>query len=284
VKCVILPLFYDYYYYDMSKPSITLIKLGGAIITDKEKPMTLRPEVLSRLVKEVAQARIANPDDLLIVGHGAGSFAHYPATQYKTIEGFINKESVFGMAKVQDVAAQLNRIVVGQFLAVETPAVSVAPSSSILASNHQAKTFCGEICEEYLNKKLLPVTYGDVLVDEVKGCTVWSTEEVLSFLAQHLVKRGWQIKQIIHVTEVEGFYDTKHSVVSHISSQIWPDLQHALTATKGFDVTGGMGLKIEESLKLAQLGIQSRIISGLVPDRLYKALTNEEILGTVIYD
>ncbi len=268
----------------MSTPSITLIKLGGSIITDKEKPMALRAELLRRLVAEIVKAKTALPDELFLVGHGSGSFAHPPAAKYQTMDGFKDSESVYGMAVVQDVAAQLNRIVVEQFLKLGQPAVTLAASNMVLSSNRIAQTFCGDVCEEYLKKQLLPITYGDVLVDVVKGCTVWSTEEVLAFLGQELVKRKWQVKQIIHVAEVEGFYDVNKNVVPHISSQNWPDLQHALTETKGFDVTGGMGLKVEESLKLAKLGIQSRIISGLAPDRLYQILMNQSVKGTVIYD
>ncbi len=268
----------------MFTPSITLIKLGGSIITDKEKPMSLRRELLERLVQEIVRAKAALPDQLFMIGHGSGSFAHPPAARYHTMDGFINEESVYGMAVVQDVAAQLNRIVVQAFLKAGQPAVTLAASNMVLSSNRIAQTFCGDICEEYLRKKLLPITYGDVLIDVIKGCTVWSTEEVLAFLAAELVKRSWSVKQIIHVAEVDGFYDTAKQVVPHISSQNWPSLKHALIATKGFDVTGGMGLKVEESLKLAKIGIQSRIISGLVPDRLYQVLINQETIGTLIYD
>lgn len=266
----------------MSK-SVTLIKLGGSIITDKEKPMTLRPTVLSRLVQEITRARDEHPDELFIIGHGSGSFAHHPATKYQTMSGFVHEESRFGMAVVQDVAAQLNRIVVKEFLAFHVPAVSIAASNTVVTANRNADSFCGDVCEEYLVQDLLPVTFGDVIIDTKLGCTIWSTEEVLAFFGEQLTKKGWSVKQIIHVTEVDGFYDTEHNVVPKISAENWPSLQQALTATKGFDVTGGMGLKVEESLKLAKWGVQSKIISGLVPDRLYQTIIGEETLGTVIY-
>jgi len=267
----------------MSK-SVTLIKLGGAVITDKEKPMSLRQDVLTRLVAEIAKAHKEHPEELLIVGHGSGSFGHHPAAQFHTMDGFVNDKSRIGMAIVQDVAAQLNRIVVKEFLKLEIPAVSVAPSNTVLVADKKPMHFCGDVCEEYLKQDLLPVTYGDVIVDSVKGCTIWSTEQVLAYFAEHFAKHGWKVKQIIHVTEVEGFYDSGKKVVPKISSENWPSLQSALTATKGFDVTGGMGLKVEESLKLAKWGVQSKIISGLVPDRLYKNLIGEETVGTTIYD
>lgn len=266
----------------MSK-NVTLIKLGGAIITDKEHAMTLRHDILGRLVSEISRARQTHPDDLIIVSHGQGSFAHYPATQYQTMKGFIHDQSRIGMAKTQDVAAQLNRIVVSEFIKQDIPAVTLAPSNTVLTSKRKAAHFCGEICEEYLTQDMLPITYGDVLVDAEMGCTIWSAEEVLAGFAQYLTQQGWTVKQIIHVTEVDGFYDTEKKIVPKISKENWPSLQSALTATKGFDVTGGMGLKVEESLKLAEWGIESKIISGLVPNRLYQNIIGEETIGTVIH-
>ena len=151
---------------------VTLIKLGGSIITNKEIPMSLRQATLSRLVGEIAQAKKRLKDELFVVGHGQGSFAHVPATQYKTMGGFINEESPYGMAIVQDSAAQLNRLVVHEFLRHEIPAVSFYASNTILTKKRQAQNFCSEVLFEYLDKGLLPVTCGDVLVDQAQGCTI----------------------------------------------------------------------------------------------------------------
>ena len=98
------------------KKNLTLIKLGGSIITDKEVFMSLRKATLSRLVGEIASARQENPQQMLIIGHGQGGFAHVPATKYQTMAGFINEESRLGMAVVQDTAATLNRLVVHEFI------------------------------------------------------------------------------------------------------------------------------------------------------------------------
>ena len=81
--------------------NLILIKLGGSVITDKEIPMSLRKNILTRLVGEIARAKQENPDQLLIVGHGQGSFAHVPASKYQTMAGFINEESLLGMAIVK---------------------------------------------------------------------------------------------------------------------------------------------------------------------------------------
>lgn len=267
----------------MHKLPVTLIKLGGSVITNKDIPMSLREDVLSRLVEEIAQAwKKTQGKQLFVVGHGQGSFAHVPAHKYKTMQGFINDESRFGMAVVQDNAAQLNRIVVHEFIRHQIPAVSLYPSNSLVTKDRTADSYCTDVFEEYVKQGLFPITGGDVIVDRGQGCTIWSTEEVLAFFAREFVKKGWEIAQIIHVTEVDGFLNDKKQVVPEITSETWPEVKKALTKTKGFDVTGGMGLKVEESLELAKLGISSRIISGLEPQNLYNTLIGKNSTGTHI--
>jgi isopentenyl phosphate kinase len=264
------------------KKQLTLIKLGGSIITNKDIPMSLRKDVLTRLVDEITRAYQKNKDELFIVGHGQGSYAHVPAQEYKTMDGFINENSRFGMAVVQDNAAQLNRIVVHELIKHHVPAVSLYPSNSIITKNRKPYHACTQVLEQYLESGMVPVTGGDVIADSAQGCTIWSTEEVLAFFAQHLAKKDWKIKHIIHVTEVPGFLDHEGLLVEQITPAMWQQYQSAVKKTKGFDVTGGMSLKIEESLLLTQLGIESKIISGLESNNLYNTLTDRNWVGTRI--
>jgi isopentenyl phosphate kinase len=262
--------------------NVTLIKLGGSIITNKEIPMQVREDVLKRLIKEIAKARAEQPEMLFIVGHGQGSFGHVPASKYKTINGFIDDESVYGMAIVQDSAAQLNRIVVHAFLEAGLPAVSLYASNSLVTKNRKSDSYFIDVFEEYISHGLFPITGGDVIVDRGQGCTIWSTEEVLAFFAAEFQKRNWNVQQIVHVTEVDGVYDADQKVIAEVTAENWPEVQKAIGGTKGFDVTGGMNLKITESLTLAKSGIASKILSGLKTNNLYNALSQKEWIGTTI--
>lgn len=264
----------------MSTP-ITLIKLGGSIITNKEVPMMVREDVLHRLVQEIAQFR-KETGKLCIVGHGQGSFAHAPALRYKTMEGFVHKESPMGMAITQDSAAQLNRIVVRQFLSEQIPAVSFLFSNSMVLEAKKARHWCGEVLLQYLEKGLVPVTGGDVIVDAKQGCTIWSTEQVLAYLAEELPKSGYTVEKVIHVAEVDGVLDASGQVIPEINRHSSEHVKKLITGTKGFDVTGGMWHKIEESLQLANHHIQSVILSGMEKDNLYNCLMNKAYRGTLI--
>ena len=259
---------------------IIFIKLGGSVITNKEVPMMVRERSLRRLVGEISRA-VAQTDKIFIIGHGSGSFAHAPALRYKTKSGFVNGESKMGMAVTQDSAARLNRIVVESFLAADLPAVSFAFSSTLVTKNEQQQSWDGRVLEQYLEKGLLQVTYGDMIVDSQQGCTIWSTEKIFSFLVKWLQgETEYIVKQIIHVNGVDGVLDHDGKVIPEISQSNASEVKKMMTKTKGFDVTGGMWHKIEESLKLAEQGIESHIISGLKKDNLYHVSTDQKYKGT----
>jgi isopentenyl phosphate kinase len=266
----------------MKQKPITLIKLGGSVITNKDIPMSMKNGYLASLVKQIQRAMTEFPEKQFVVGHGSGSFGHVPAERYQTLKGFVNEESRLGMAIVQDAAAQLNRKVVYEFIKNDVPAVTFAPSNTLIVENHQEKEQFFQLLETYLEKDLFPVTYGDVVIDTEQGCTVWSTEELLSQLAERFLAEGYAVDSVVHVTEVAGFLDEKHQVIPEVTAAAWPELKKHLGKTKGFDVTGGMALKIESSLALAAKGVRSVILSGTAPENLYRYLAGGEWTGTVI--
>ena len=54
-----------------------LIKLGGSIITNKEKPLSPRKKTIDNILKEVG--KIKEP---IIIVHGGGSYGHYWSVKY----------------------------------------------------------------------------------------------------------------------------------------------------------------------------------------------------------
>lgn len=262
--------------------SINYIKLGGSVITNKEVPMMVRTEVLSRVVQEIADAQ-KKTGEMYVIGHGQGSFAHAPAMRYRTKEGFILEDSRFGMAITQDSAAQLNRIVVKEFLSHDLPAVSYYMSNAVVTKKGIAQMYDSSVFLEYLKQGLMPVSGGDVIVDSAQGCTIWSTEKVLAHLIEVAVRAKYTVKSIIHVTEVDGVLDGSGTVIPKITADSQEEVKKSIGQTKGFDVTGGMWHKIEESLALAEKGITSRIVSGMTKKNVYSLLVGDtSVLHTEI--
>ncbi len=259
---------------------LVFVKIGGSLITDKTKPYFLKKEALAIICDEIKRASALGKT--LIIGHGAGSFAHVPAKKYQTHKGIINEESYRGIAEVADVAAQLNRIVVKALLAKGVNAVSVSPLSTIIAKNHELQSFCTGSIEELLRLGLLPVLYGDQILDTQLGCTIYSTEKTLGYLAIILKKKGYIIERIIHCGQTNGVYDADGKTIPLITPSTFENIRNVLGASGGVDVTGGMIHKVEETLALAKQGIPGLIIDGIEHGSLSKAIAGERVLGTRI--
>ncbi|MCL4360411.1 isopentenyl phosphate kinase [Patescibacteria group bacterium] len=260
------------------KTPIVFVKIGGSLITDKTKPFSLKEHALDTICEEIKKATLTGKK--LVVGHGAGSFAHFPAKKYQTHKGIINDASYRGIAEVADVAAQLNRIVVKKLLEKGVNAVSVSPLSTMVARNHSLKSVFSESIEALLRLNLLPVLYGDQIIDTQVGCTIFSTEKVLGYLALHLKKKGYVIERIIHCGQTNGVYDADGRTIPEITTENFPVYQSVLTGSSGTDVTGGMIHKVEETLALAREGIPGLIIDGIEHGSLSKAVRGEPVLGT----
>ena len=71
-------------------------------------------------------------------------------------------------------------------------------------------------------------------------------------------------------------------MIPRISSDNIEEVGKYLAGSSGIDVTGGMKHKVEKMLELAEKGIKSQIINGLVPGNLKKALLDKKVKGTII--
>ncbi|MFQ6134763.1 MAG: isopentenyl phosphate kinase, partial [Nitrososphaerales archaeon] len=259
---------------------ILLVKLGGSVITDKSRPFTERMDVIERLAKEIHSAR-SGSEPRLIVGHGGGSYPHTPAEEFQIHKGLIDKESSRGVALVQDAAARLNRLVVKALIDAGEDAVSVQPSACILAESSRIVWWDIRVLQEMLKIGLLPVVYGDVVLDVEQGCSIASTEEIFFYLANLLL-----ISRIVIGSDVDGVLDytskgrEKFDVITPSDRvRISASLQGAETV----DVTGGMKSKVELLLRLAEeKGVESEILNASRPGLLESALKGRRGLGTII--
>ena len=67
--------------------TICFLKLGGSLITDKDKTDTPNLARLAKISEEISKALHDKPDLRLIIGHGSGSFGHHAAKIYHTRDG-----------------------------------------------------------------------------------------------------------------------------------------------------------------------------------------------------
>ncbi|WP_243146987.1 isopentenyl phosphate kinase [Scytonema sp. UIC 10036] len=145
---------------------LALIKLGGSLITDKDKPYTARPEVMQRLAREINYIRNQNPNLKLIIGNGAGSFGHQSAKKYKTIDGFVSPYERLGFCQVHQDVLDLNLLLAKIFLQADLPVVSLPPITMAVTKNKKLLESNFSSIENSLTADLIPLVFGDVKLME----------------------------------------------------------------------------------------------------------------------
>ncbi len=180
---------------------LIFLKLGGSLITDKRVAETPRLDVLTRLAQEIAHARADQPTLRLVIGHGSGSFGHVVGSRYGTRHGVTSAQGWYGFAATGDAAARLNRLVTAALLNAGIPAWSIQPGAVVRAVDGKVVTGPTETVALALDRGLVPVVYGDVVLDSVRGGTIASTEEIFEQLVQDL-----HPSRLILAGEVDGVF------------------------------------------------------------------------------
>lgn len=259
---------------------LILIKLGGSVITDKSKPFVARLGVIKRLVGEIKQA-VKIYKGKILIGHGSGSFGHTVAAKYKTQEGIVNKDSIKGFSLTADAAVKINRIVVNECLLLGLSVVSFSPLSFIYSKDTKPLVVLTSQIKKALEIGLIPVIYGDVIMDETTGFCIYSGEKTLDLLASELSKY-YKVDKIIMVGDTDGVWDKKGKTIVKITPRNFSGIKKSLSGSRAVDVTGGMLHKVEESLNLAKKNISTVVINGKGKGNLMKAIVGKGVVSTKV--
>lgn len=258
---------------------VVFLKLGGSLITDKTKVEVVRDDVLSRLAKEIRRSFQSNPKLKLLLGHGSGSFGHVSAAKYGTREGVHSELEWQGFVEVGRVASRLNSFVRAVLSSEDLKIITLQPSASALCRDGELIQMSLEPVTNALNIGLLPLIYGDVAFDTIRGGTIISTEEIMSFLARK-IEPSW----LFLAGETEGVLDNQGKVIPIISPDNFASIRPLLGGSRGTDVTGGMAGKVASMLELVerQTDLQIRVFSGLIPGAIEKALSGDSTMGGTV--
>ena len=254
-----------------------LIKLGGSVITDKKKECTFKKQVMDNLAKSINKA---NKQTILI--HGAGSFGHIPAKKYKLNAGYNKQEQLHGFSVTHEMVQRLNSLVLKSLQDNNIPAVSISPHSIVKLNDHKLASMSYDVFEEYLKNKFTPVTFGDVVLDEKLSFSICSGDLLSMALAKH-----FKPQKVVFVIDEDGIYSSNPKTDKNaklLKSLTLAELKGLSTSADAHaDVTGGMGGKIETIENISKLGIDTVLLNGNKPDRLYKVLIGEDTKSTIVY-
>ncbi|MBQ6341816.1 MAG: isopentenyl phosphate kinase family protein [Anaerolineaceae bacterium] len=259
---------------------ITLLKLGGSLITDKNTPHTLRANVIHRLAKEIKSAW--KPEQMpLIIGHGSGSFGHVPAKQYGTRSGVHNTTEWQGFAEVHSEATALNRMVTDIFREEGLPILSFVPMDNIRTNDGKVTGWDITPILQCISNHLIPLIFGDTVFDTARGGTILSTEDLFLYLSNKIDSPNRILLAGLEQGIWRDFPERTH-LVRRIAAEE-PDSSNIL-GSASIDVTGGMHEKVRLMKKLVSDGKteSALIFSGEIPDNVSSALLGENSFGTLI--
>lgn len=259
-----------------------IIKIGGSALTKKDADTpTLDENNLGRIAEELSYYN----DDMIII-HGAGSYGHIYAHDYKIGDPITNANEhlrkIEGVCKTQTSVQYLNYQVCKKLQQKGIPAIAIKPSTFIITNNKRIAVCDTTIIKQYLENGFVPVLYGDAVLDmdeEIKFAII-SGDQIITYLAEDL-----KAKKVILATDVDGIYtdNPKTNPDAKLIDEVTNNTILTLTSNENMaDVTGGMEGKIRELLKLAESNIQSQIINGQTPGNIQKAVSGEKLKGTTI--
>jgi isopentenyl phosphate kinase len=214
----------------------TILKLGGSVITEKDRPETLDGPALDR-----AADAVAGRSDLVVV-HGGGSFGHHHAAEHgvSTTEGSTDPDAVIA---IHGAMATLNRFVVSRLRDRDVPAVPVHPLSAADRDDSGALTLPSGAPERLLGEGYVPVLHGDVVAHGGEGVTVLSGDEIVVELADAL-----DADRVGLCSAVPGVLDDGGDVIEEIRE--FEAVADALGASDATDVSGGMAGKVQSLLSM----------------------------------
>jgi isopentenyl phosphate kinase len=263
----------------LKEPKPIILKIGGSVITDKNKELDAKTEVINRLVEEFQQADIQN----LIVVHGGGSFGHPTAQKYNIKAGLKEENQKIGFAETHHVMTVLNGLFMDALVWHNIPAISITPSSCIITEDGRIQHFEDAPLKTLLKMGVLPVLYGDAVLDSKLGFTILSGDQLVSAIATRL-----NAERIIVGVDVGGLYSDDPKVEKnaqmfiHLTLEELKKLQNEISKPIACDVTGGMFGKISELLPAIEYGISVTIVNATKPNYIYKVLKGEKVEGTLI--
>jgi isopentenyl phosphate kinase len=249
---------------------LALIKLGGSVVTFKERPLAANIGAIESISRALTQLEIP-----IIVVHGGGSFGHYWSIKYDMHTKPANYD-VHGVSIVHESMIALNQIIVNSMIRAGLSPYGIPPSA--LTTGH--KPLVAKIKQIYsmAQSKLIPVTFGDIVYVEGAKYSILSGDALMTILAKVL-----RPLRIIFATNVDGIY--KDSISKEIvrEIQVVSDRKSIeFFKTSGIDATGGMQRKVTEAFKIAANGMDVLMINGLIPERILETAQGTLKVGTVV--
>ena len=241
-----------------------LIKLGGSIITNKERPLSARRKAIESILKQIK--KIKEPK---IIVHGGGSYGHYWSVKYD-MHTKPAKYDARGVAIVKNSMIELNKIILDIAVKNRINAYCLPPTD-FMNGNKSIKNKILTM-NDISKSGLIPITFGDALWFGQKKSYILSGDVIMTTIAKVLKPR-----LSVFVLNVDGVYsDLKTKKLIYDFKKEKPTISINKT-----DVTGGMTRKIAEAVKISRSGLNVFFTNGNKPQRITDAVSGKKFEGTL---
>lgn len=250
-----------------------LIKLGGSVITDKSRYRTFNRETVSRLCREIKQS-----GKKVIIVHGAGSFGHVLAKEHKINDGFIDKSQIPAVTQICYDVRELNSMVVKELNDNGIPSVSVPTGSTFMMDNRKLIINDPEVLKGFISKGIVPVMFGDVVLDRKLGFAICSGDQIMERLAEI-----FDIERVIFVSDIDGLYDSdpkenkNAKLIEHVNKKTLKTIESNSAVD---DVTGGVKEKMNSMLRMCSEKRDCILVNGNAEGRLLSLLQGKKVICT----
>lgn len=243
----------------MEKKDISLVKLGGSLITNKKLGSYAQRALDEDAIQEVIELIFAHKGGPMILAHGNGSYGHPVASAHKKrLEGspWDNEAAL----AIRSATRELNEEIY-QRLVTAGLHIKRFFTEDVLHQTSSALEFNAGILEQLLqllDSGSIPLLYG-AMINAPGGYEVLSTEALLAELGVQLNSR---IKQALFFSDEPGIYDELKSVIPKLQVSELSDVQKRIIRDlpEGTaDVSGGMRHKLAMAGKLASNNVPTFI-------------------------
>ena len=257
--------------------NIIILKLGGSLLTDKNKPFSIREDIVEDSVRQIVDAR-----EKLILIHGGGSFGHPLAKKYSIMKGIDSSipNQVLGLTETHQSMNEFNSYLIKLFLEKKYPVLSIQASSIFIKDSQEVSASSMEVVETALDLNILPILYGDIILDKQGSFSIISGDQIILELCKNLDR--YRISKVIFTMETDGIYviDNESGEDCILATECYSDqLENLKLANldQKIDVTGGIKGKINFIQKICNHNIPVQLINGLKDEYIYKSLKNQKL-------
>ncbi|MFA5986320.1 MAG: isopentenyl phosphate kinase [Parcubacteria group bacterium] len=269
--------------------NISIIKIGGSIITDKSShKLIVHRELLHDIAKELHQYLLKKPRTELIIIHGAGGPGHHIAHQHGLADGTLHDPvKIRAVCDTRLVNQKLNTEICEILLQNDIPVIPAHTGTLITQKNKEIVSCDLSILQSILGSNCIPVLYGEMVHDAVLEYSVCSGDTSAAYLAQHL-----PVEKIFFATDVDGIFDRdphkfpEAQLIPNISlHDIYNDTSLSIERSHNTDVTGGLRGKLSVFQSFADHAHTLKeiiIFNGTDPKKYHDVLTGTATISTRI--